>query len=227
MTETSRITSRGVDKLIAKLRDDGVAAGRDEAARLKSEAEAEAARLLARARAEADSYLVKAKKEADAYRAAGEQALETAIRDAVLRLRAGMAGRFRDEMQRLVSEKLADEEMLKAMILEIVGRARDSLDTRGAAEVILPAAVVGAEQIRENAGDIQSDRLTGYVLGLTSDMLRDGVTLLAADGRQGGIRVRFQEGDIELDLTDEAVAALLLAHMQPRFRAVLEGVIRG
>ena len=124
MTETSRITSRGVDKLIAKLRDDGVAAGRDEAARLKSEAEAEAARLLARARAEADSYLVKAKKEADAYRAAGEQALETAIRDAVLRLRAGMAGRFRDEMQRLVSEKLADEEMLKAMILEIVGRAR-------------------------------------------------------------------------------------------------------
>jgi len=28
-----------------------------------------------------------------------------------------------------------------------------------------------------------------------------------------------------LDLTDKAVAAVILAHLQPRFRALLEGVI--
>jgi len=32
--------------------------------------------------------------------------------------------------------------------------------------------------------------------------------------------------DISLDLTDEAIAALLLEHLQPRFRAILEGIVK-
>lgn len=219
--------SRGVDALIERLREEGVAAGRAEAERVKAEAKAEADRILAKARAEADAYLAAAKREADAYRAAGEQALETAMRDAALRLKADMAVRFRDQVRRLVGQHVADEDVLRRMILEVVGRARDDADLEGETTVILPAQVVGPDQIRENAGDIQSDRLTEYVLGLTGEMLQDGVTLVAADDRQGGIRVVTKDGDVEVDLSDEAIAKLLLEHMQPRFRAVLEGVIRG
>lgn len=32
--------------------------------------------------------------------------------------------------------------------------------------------------------------------------------------------------EVEVDLTDQAIAKLLLRHLQPRFRALLEGVIR-
>jgi V/A-type H+-transporting ATPase subunit E len=32
--------------------------------------------------------------------------------------------------------------------------------------------------------------------------------------------------DITLDLTDQAVADFLLQHLQPRFRAVFEGVVK-
>jgi V/A-type H+-transporting ATPase subunit E len=38
--------------------------------------------------------------------------------------------------------------------------------------------------------------------------------------------VRVSERDVTLDLSDRAVAALLLQHLQPRFRAILEGVVR-
>ncbi|MBC6408724.1 MAG: hypothetical protein GDA40_11825 [Rhodobacteraceae bacterium] len=48
-------TSHGVDTLIARLRDDGVAAGHAKAQRLRSETETPAAKLLADARAEARS----------------------------------------------------------------------------------------------------------------------------------------------------------------------------
>ena len=34
------------------------------------------------------------------------------------------------------------------------------------------------------------------------------------------------KGNIKIDLTDEAIAALLLQHLQPRFRAVLEGIVK-
>jgi len=34
------------------------------------------------------------------------------------------------------------------------------------------------------------------------------------------------KGNITIDLTDEAIAALLLQHLQPRFRAVLEGIVK-
>ena len=219
-------TSKGVDELIARLRDDGVSAGRAEAERLVQEAEAQAAKIVAGARAEAEALRAEARREADTYRAAGEQVLETAMRDGILRMKAGMEGQLREQMQRLVGAHVADADLLKRMILEVAGRMRDAAQQGDAAELILPPAVLGPDEIREQAGDIRSGELTQYVLGLTGEMLRDGLTLHAGGEGQQGIRVRVQEGEVEIDLTAEAIAALLLEHMQPRFRAVLEGVIR-
>lgn len=219
-------TARGVDALIAQLRDDGVAAGKAEGDRLISEAKAEADRLRAAAKADADKTLAEAMTQTDRYRQAGEEALNTAMRDAVLTMKAQLLTRFEVDVQRMVSRALADPEMVKQMVLELVGRARDATGDKEGAEVILPAEVVGADAIRANADDIQSGKLTKFVLGLSQEMLADGVTLHAADTHQGGIKVRLGQDEVTLDLTDAAVADLLMQHLQPRFRAVLEGVIR-
>ena len=40
-----------------------------------------------------------------------------------------------------------------------------------------------------------------------------------------GIIFALREGEIKVDLTDEALTTLLLSHLQPRFRAILEGVV--
>jgi V/A-type H+-transporting ATPase subunit E len=55
-------------------------------------------------------------------------------------------------------------------------------------------------------------------------LLREGITLDTHDGK--GIRIRTSGEDTEIDLSDRALAELLLRHLQPRFRAILEGVIR-
>lgn len=218
--------SHGVDALIDKLRSDGVAAGQADADKLRSEAKAEAAKILAAAKREADEYQKKARTESDNYRAAGEEALNTAMRDAVLTMKAGLTDRFREDVERLVTKEMADPEMLKQMILEVVGRAAEGAKLGGKVQVILPAKVATQEDIKQNADDIQSGKLTKYVLGLTADMLREQVELHAADSTQDGIRVRAEDQGVVLDLTDKAVASLLMEHLQPRFRAVLEGVIR-
>jgi V/A-type H+-transporting ATPase subunit E len=41
-----------------------------------------------------------------------------------------------------------------------------------------------------------------------------------------GIQVRLVDKEIILDLNDQTIADLLLAHLQPRFRALLEGIVK-
>lgn len=220
------VTSRGVDALIDKLRNDGVAAGKAEADRLIAEAKVEAARIVAAARAEAESELRNVRRAANSYQAAGEEALNIAMRDAVLSMKSGLMVQFELDVKRMVSTSLADPAMLKEMVLELVGSARAATGAGKDTDVILPAEIVDTQAIRENPDDIQSGKLTKFVLGIAQKMLEDGVTLHASDDLQGGIRASIKDKDILLDLSDTAVASLLMQHLQPRFRAALEGVIK-
>lgn len=218
----------GVDVLIAKLRDEGVSAGRDEAEKIVAEARAKAKAIVDKAKTEAKEHLAAARKEGDAYRSAGEEAVKTAMRDAILKMKSRLMQRFSADVKRLASEELGKEETLKQMILELVGRVRrdTALDEAGDVDVILPEKAAGLEELRKNPAELQKGAATRYVLGLTDEMLREGVTFSAFEEAGSGVRIRVVEGEITIDLTEEAVAALLLQHLQPRFRAVLEGIVK-
>lgn len=220
--------SSGVDELIARLRDEGVAAGREEAARLVADAREEARRIVGNARAEARETLEAARKEADTYSAAGHEALKTAMRDAVLGMRADLMQRFSADVKRLVARDLEDPEIMRKMILEVAGRARASagIGDEGPLEIVLPAQVAGLEELRQDPEELHSGRLTKLVLGLAGSMLREGVTFRVSEDAAKGIRVVASDQDVVLDLTEDAIVALLLRHLQPRFRAVLEGVVK-
>ncbi|MEM9844603.1 MAG: hypothetical protein AAF965_07365 [Pseudomonadota bacterium] len=223
--EPEQDAAKGVDALIARLRDDGVAAGKAEAEKLKADAEAQAAKILSEAEAVAEKKIADAKDAIDRYNRAGEEALNTAMRDAVLTMKSTLMRQFEQDVQRMVADHLVEPDMLKQMVLELVGRAGHATEIGDGAVVILPAQVVGTDAITANAEDIQSGALTKYVLGLSKQMLKDGVTLYAASDLHAGIKAKAGRDGVDLDLSDKAIAALLMQHLQPRFRAVLEGVI--
>jgi V/A-type H+-transporting ATPase subunit E len=52
------------------------------------------------------------------------------------------------------------------------------------------------------------------------------VTFKPLQSEAGGIRVVLTENDLEIDLSDHAIADMLLQHLQPRFRALMQGIIR-
>jgi V/A-type H+-transporting ATPase subunit E len=56
-------------------------------------------------------------------------------------------------------------------------------------------------------------------------MIREGVDFGISQEDGGGFHLRLRNGEIELDLSDRALADLLLEHLQPRFRALLEGIV--
>jgi V/A-type H+-transporting ATPase subunit E len=226
--EQTPVPSHGIDALIAKLRDEGVSAGRDEGGKIVAEAKAKAKQIVGKATEEAKSHLAASRKEAQAFQSAGEAAIKTAMRDAILDMKSLLMQRFSADVKRLVTHTLKDEELLKRMVLEIAGRARERVETAGAdeLEVILPEKVIGLDELRHEPDELRKGELTHFVLGLSEAMLREGVTFSVSDEFESGVRVRMVMDDITVELTDEAIAALLLQHLQPRFRAVLEGIVK-
>ena len=224
----SQPPSQGIDALIARLREQGVAAGREQAEKIVADARAMAKEIVDKAKEEAKKHIEASHKQADAFQSAGVAAIQMAMRDTILDMKSHLMQQFSSDVKRLVSRNLQDEALLRQMILEVAGRARESVDAAGASEleIVLPEEVVGLNELRNDPDELRRGKLTHFVLGLSDEILRKGVTFSASDEHESGIRIHMVDKDISLDLTDEAIAALLLEHLQPRFRAILEGIVK-
>lgn len=221
-------TASGLETLIARLRDEGVMAGRSEADRMIDEAQARARAIIDRAEADARTKLEQARKEAEGLRRGGEEALRCAARDTVLELKEMLTRRFADDVGKTVSSVMRDDEMLRRMILAVASRAREEggIDQSSETEVILPRSAVGLDELQKNPEELREGTLTHFVAATAREMLREGVSFGRADDDAEGIRIKLHDRGVTVDITDRAVAEAMLEHLQPRFRALMEGVVK-
>ncbi len=217
----------GVEELIERLREDGVAKGREEAEKIVADAEARARWLVSQAQDEADTLVGKARDEAKALKRSADDALQVAARDMLLSLRERLTHRFAGEVRRLVGERMNEAEFLQQLVLEVAGRQAEVIDSAEQVEVVLPRRALEVGELRRDPAQLKEGELTRFVLGITDDMLRDGITLRVDEEDLEGIKARLVNEEIEVEVSAEAVTALLLEHLQPRFRALLEGIVRG
>ena len=219
--------SYGVEELIDRLREEGVKAGREEAERIVADAESRARWLVSQAQDEADNLIAKARKESQALKTSADDALQVAARDMLLSLRERLSHRFAGEVRRLVADKLSDQEFLARLILEIAGKQSEVLGDAEPVELLLPRQALELDELRRDPGELQAGEMTDLVLGITDSMLREGVSLRVSDSDTEGIVARMVADEIQVEVTTDAVTSLLLEHLQPRFRALLEGIVRG
>lgn len=216
--------SSGVEQLIQRLREQGVAEGKSQAEELLEQTRRRAEQRLDEARREAEDMVQQAREEARQTKQAGEEAVRLAVRDAILRLKSELVERFSDRVRRLVTRELEDKEFLKQLILEVGRRAAPPADKP--AKILLPKDVVGLEQLRRNPEEVKEGTLSHFVVTVTKEILREGLDIGSRDDDTAGIRIQLQDDNLEIDLTDRAVAELLLRHLVPRFRAMMEGIIQ-
>jgi len=219
------VESQGVESLIGRLRDEGIAQGRSQAEVIVAEAKNQAADIVAAARTEADNILLNARQEAGKEKAAGEDAIRLAMRDTLLSLEGDVVNVFRNRLRRLIKGTLADPEFLKRLILAIASKAVPPAGER--VEVLVPAEIVSLEDLQRKPEEAKPGTLMAFVLTMGGGMLREGMSFGVADDNQAGIRVQFVDQDVRLDLTESAISDLMLKHMLPRFRALLRGAVAG
>jgi V/A-type H+-transporting ATPase subunit E len=220
--ETTPPTSvHGVQALLDKLRQDGVEAGQTEAEQLVAAARVQAMEILDQAQAQAAEILVAARQAAAQYEANGREALRLASRDVVLTVREACHEEFRNRLSRFVAHRLADQKLLEQMILELTARSRPS-DDRQRWQVLLPQTHATAEELRREVREVQPGSLTAFVLGLTGDLLREGLTFAVSPDPGAGVRIKLLDDDVQLELTEHTITSVLMQYLAPRYRAVME-----
>ena len=224
----SKTTSSGVENLIQRLRDQGVEAGQERAEKIVLDAQKRAEWIIEEAELEAKFLLDKAQKQSDALRSSGEDALKLATRDALLKLRDTLLGSFSKEVQRVVGQKMDQEVFLERLILQLAGKVREELDLdiKDNISLFLPNNPVGVDELKNNPDELKVGTLTHFTAAIAADMLRKGVSIQVSDDVNGGLSVRLEEDDMVVDFTDETLSALLLEHLQPRFRTLLQGIVK-
>lgn len=224
----SKATSSGVENLIRRLRDQGVGAGQERAEKIVIDAQKRAEWIIEEAELEAKLLLDKAKKQSDALRTSGEDALKLATRDALLKLRDTLLGSFSEEVQRVVGQKMDQELFLERLILQLAGKVREELDLdiKENISLFLPNNPVGVDELKNNPDELKVGTLTHFTAAIAADMLRKGVSIQVSDDISGGLSVRLEDDDMVVDFTDETLSALLLEHLQPRFRTLLQGIVK-
>jgi V/A-type H+-transporting ATPase subunit E len=175
----------------------------------------------------AERIVGEARQEAEKLRTAGEDALRVATRDTVLRFREELMGYLNERVRRLVCEQLEDKELLQRLILEVAAEAsRDAgVKEEKDVEILLPTEVLGIEELRQSPEKLEG-KLSELVKQISSAAWREGVTFKPLEPGGHGIRVVLTEKDIEVDMSDRAIADMLLEHLQPRFRALMAGIIQ-
>ncbi len=223
MAETTKVAS-GVQELINRLRDEGVKAGREKSDQVLREAQEQAFRIVAQAKTEAEEILSKARSEIETERAAANDSLRVAIRDTELKMEAELKAGFAAHVKRLVSVELSDREFLRQIVLAIAGMAAGDKACEGQpVEVLLSQGLFETDERETRLTEKGQDRMRHLVLGISGDMLREGVDLKPSEDISGGIRIRLVGEDLEIDLSDQAISDLLLQNLLPRYQAIVTG----
>ena len=210
-------SASGVQELISRIRDDGVKAGEEEANRVLAQARREAERLLADAQAQAEEMRQKASAEIESINHAALEALKMAARDTVLELRAQVMAAFERHVKGLVAPITADGSFVRALVLVLAGQAvKQHLKDK-------ELRILVSDLLAGNENEKLEKTIREGVLGISGEMLREGVELVGSSEIRGGARVRLVGEDLEIDLTDEAISKLLMKHLLPRYRAIIEG----
>ncbi len=210
------IAAAGIDRLISRLRDDGVRAGQTESERLVREAEAKAARIVADAQREADALRARAREEIEALHTAAQGSLRLAGRDAMLSLRTEVRKAFEQYLNQLVVKSTEDPEFLRSLVLILAGEAVDKHIHDKEAHIYLSRAIL------EGQGNAESrQRTTQFLKSVATGLLRQGITIIPTEKVQGGARVKLVHEQLEIDLSDRAITELLIQHLAPRFREIM------
>lgn len=226
--EQNTVAASGVEALIRKLKEEGVAAGQRKAEQIVADAQKRSEWLLQEAEREAQLLLKNARAESELIKAAGQDALKLAARETLLKVRDSVLSGFDHEVVRLVGMEMAKEEFLRQIIIELAGRLRkeSGLDDNRKVKIQIPEEVMGFDELSRNPEQLEQDLLTRLTAVITADLLREGVQIEAADAPGYGLLIKLEDDNIVIDFTDAAVAALLSEHLLPRFRALLQGFIK-
>ena len=212
----------GVQELIDQIREKGVNEGKSEGTRIVSDAEQRAEWIIKQAKEEAEDIKKEAEQSARFVKDAGKDALGLALRDIKLKLKDELSIQFSEQLRKLVEKELQDPNTLKALLVSAVSKT--TIPDEGVT-IVLPDKAKGINELREDPKSLEEGVLVELVSDTAKQMLTKGVEVRLDNNLDSGLIFLLNDGEVSVEVTDKSLSAMLLQHLQPRFRAILEGVV--
>lgn len=193
-----------LQEIITKIHDEGVKGAEERAAKIVEAAEKQAKERIERARTEAEEMRKAAEQDAARTKAAGEAALKQASRDLLLSVRKEVERLFEAVQKEAVGEAMTAErmaEMIQSVVSSWAAGKGESLE-------ILVAP-----------GD--RDALEANLKGRLTEKLKSGYDVRPVRGINAGFRVGGGDSAAFFDFTDETIAELLAAYLNPRLSELM------
>ena len=197
-----------IESFVAKLQQDGVQAGREEAERIRAEAQRQAETILSDARLKAEAILADARVQADKtlQRVQGELALVS--RDAVLRLREALERALKAVLSHKAEIALQDGEFLSRLLHDLVVEyARADCEGRNVMKINV------SQQARHQLAEWALREMTHK-----ADQAHMPIDLKGALAHAG---FEYSVNDATVEVTVDSVAEMLQEMASPRLREII------
>jgi V/A-type H+-transporting ATPase subunit E len=191
-----------LEKLIEKIKSEGVAAAEKEGKEILKKAHQEADAFLEETRGQAEKIINAAETEANKLRANAESALHQAERDSVLLVKTQLIQLFNRVLKQEIARNL-DPELLQ----EIISKMLLHWQKEHKVEFML--------------NEKDAEQLKRLVLNKTKENLKEGIQFKVDKGISKGFRIRLEDQDLYYDFTDESIAEFLEEFLNPALRSML------
>lgn len=187
--------------LIDRINQEGVQKADELKTNMLNEAKAEADTLIQAAKTQAAEMIKTAQKQSNELQARAEAAVNQAARDILLALRAELLARLSEITKQAVGEAMTGEVMAK-IILQL------STNMQGDVDVVLP--------------ETAQKTIASALLASLKGQLKKEPNLQFRSDFATGFKIGFNDSDLYLDFSEEALVPLLCSYVGPKIAAILE-----
>jgi V/A-type H+-transporting ATPase subunit E len=192
-----------LEKLIEKIKVEGVEEAQRESDKIVKKAEKEASSIVEKAKTEAEKIVKDGETKASQFRENAEADLRQAVRNAELLLKERINSLFDQVFKRKVTETM-EPDFLKNLILTVIDKWAGD---RGAEITVDEKTKKGLEKL---------------LFSSLKEDLRESITLKSSADISTGFRVALKGEEVYYDFSDEAVAEALRTLLNPRLKEILD-----
>jgi V/A-type H+-transporting ATPase subunit E len=194
-----------LNRLIDKIKKEGVERAERDAGDILKQAETKAREIIEDARKKEAEVIEKAETQAQNFMTTSEQSLKQSARDVLLTLRERVTEFFDRIVKKKVSEQLTSD-VLKDVIVKAVENFKKE----------------GSLDIEILVSEKEKEKLKKSLLGAFSKEAKEHLTLKGARAIEKGFRIGEKGKDSYVDFTDEAIAESFKKYLNPKLVEILD-----
>ena len=196
-----------IKDLIARIQQEGVAAGQKQAAQIKAEADSRGQKIIAEAKIQAEKIIEQAKFEVKKLDESTNASLKQAGRDLLISLRKEINSMLEELVKLNISQALSVEELTR-IIGDLIKNAPLSLGS----QIIISLAPQDKDKLEK-----------GFLKQLTQETKKQ-IILKSADEIDSGFIISFDSGKSTFDFSDQALTEYISGSLRPELSKILKSV---